>query len=135
VSYTTHIRCVKCKNNKFVNRELYQKRIRDYGGEDKLLATYVCRDCKGVRNNRVITSLTPSEPIKPITPKKQIDALIYTPSEPHHISTKEFIANDKGGSCFFPNRYLDGDKTCNSCDVNDVCNSKTKKIVIKKVKK
>ena len=47
------IRCIKCNEEKGVRADVYEKRIRKYGSEEKLLAEYKCRKCrpkKGIKS-------------------------------------------------------------------------------------
>lgn len=41
-----YVTCVKCKKEKFTRTEVYEKRVQKAGSEEKLLSTYLCRECR-----------------------------------------------------------------------------------------
>ena len=43
---TRYCKCSVCGKDKFVREDIYDKRIKKFGSEEKLKKSYVCRECK-----------------------------------------------------------------------------------------
>ena len=43
---TLYVKCSKCGKEKFARQEIYDQRVKKFGSVEKMLAGYVCRDCK-----------------------------------------------------------------------------------------
>lgn len=46
--------CTKCGKKIGVRKQVYEKRIEKYGSEEKLLESYVCRNCRGFATNQIL---------------------------------------------------------------------------------
>ena len=128
MNFTGKIKCVKCGKQFGVRRDIYENRIKLAGSEEILLKTYICRNCKKPQ-------LYPQQNLPPINEKNDLPKkttsdikIQYVPPKPsfHILNNKENIEAATKNSCFRPDIYLDNDKTCDLCHLNEFCIAPTK---------
>lgn len=57
---TYFIRCNGCKQDKYTREEVYKARVQKAGSEEKMLANYLCRDCRPKKTVKKIEQAIPA---------------------------------------------------------------------------
>lgn len=122
-------KCVKCKKDFGVREDVYQQRIKDYGGEQKLKDTYLCRKCRKTDVGHIAQKVKLKE--KEEESKPQRKAIIFSGIQERKESIKD-IVESLNDTCARPDIYLKSRRFCDECMHVEYCKCSLKKTKVPK---
>ena len=114
------IKCTCCEEYKAVREPVLQKRIKKAGSLEKLLNTYLCRNCRKEVTDRVVSKLKKAANPDQFTVNKSEFKFVNTTS-----NIKDEIKFLTTNTCLIPTLALA--HKCNDCKFFKKCNVKDSK--------
>jgi len=107
------------------------KKVKEFGGIEKLLRKYVCRGAikteKESKKPKVKKSIRASkiEELRDEQKNWDIPKIDFTPSRPMNDGE---LSEASKTTCFRPDVYLDNDNYCDGCEFYDVCTNSLRRL-------
>jgi hypothetical protein len=122
--------CTKCGTGVTMFSSNLTNRVTKFGGVDKLLSNFICKQCSSVGK---------PQKVKPLPKPKQVKATVEIHDIPIYkgrniVPIDLHVTKDNATlSCWRPDLYLNADKTCDDCTLFNICQCALKKLSKRKM--
>lgn len=130
-----HIHCSKCNGKTTAFGTNLEGKIKKAGGLEQLLNTFECRSCRNIGkpvivkvNNRVKKKRKPKE-LRTSELLKNPPKMSFPPRvRLNLLEHPEVTAELTSTACVRPDIFLDSDRTCDYCNLYELCKAPNRKL-------